>query len=290
MNSIASAVRSVRQDEFTSNEAQPLSGQVLEESSPLAADGAVRALWLAYRTHRDLKVREELILHYAPLVSVIANKMALKLPSSVEAADLVSYGMFGLIDAIDKFDIEREIKFETYASTRIRGAIIDEMRAVDWVPRSVRTKARAYDVAYLELEAQLHRAPTNSELAAKLDMTAKELRQVQWQLSSTNMVALDEVVGTGERLEMISAIESVQRITVVDPAHSYDERESREILGRVIDQLNEREKIIVSLYYFKGMTLAEIGRSLGVTESRVSQMHSALLVRLRRQLLAAQEG
>ncbi|WP_435299814.1 FliA/WhiG family RNA polymerase sigma factor [Timonella sp. A28] len=245
-------------------------------------------LWSAYAHDPCPKTREALILRYAPLVSLIANKVGMRLPSTVESADLVSYGMFGLIDAIDKFDSGRDIKFETYASTRIRGAILDELRAVDWIPRSVRSKARAYDRAYVDLESRLHRAPTNDELAGELGMNDKELRQVQWQLSSTNMVALDEVVGTGERLEMISAIESVQRITSVDPAHTFEEKESREILGQVVDQLNEREKIIVSLYYFKGMTLSQIGSLLGVTESRVSQMHSAVLVRMRKQILAAQ--
>jgi RNA polymerase sigma factor for flagellar operon FliA len=219
---------------------------------------------------------------------LIAHKVGSKLPSSVEAADLVSYGTFGLIDAIDKFDPSLDIKFETYASTRIRGAILDQLRAFDWIPRSVRAKARAYDRAYLEIEAEKHRVPTNEELASRLEISDKELRQIQWQLSSTNLVALDEVVGTGERLELISAIESVQRATTVDPALAFDQQEGREILGRIIDLLNEREKIVISLYYFKGSTLAEIGRALGVSESRVSQMHSSILVRLRTSLAVAE--
>ncbi|WP_313279944.1 FliA/WhiG family RNA polymerase sigma factor [Timonella senegalensis] len=291
MESISPVATTARQGEFSSITTErftrkrgndPVTAAVREEAN--------RALWEGYYDDPTPQIREALILAYVPLVASIANKMALKFPNSVESSDLVSYGMFGLIDAIDKFDVSREIKFETYASTRIRGAIIDEMRAIDWVPRSVRSKARAYDSAYIELEASLHRAPTNPELATKLEITDKELRNIQWQLSSTNMVALDEIVGAGERLELISAIESVQRITAVDPAHAFEERESREILGRVIDQLNEREKIIVSLYYFKGMTLAEIGRTLGVTESRVSQMHSALIIRLRRQILEVSQG
>lgn len=254
----------------------------------LAREQVLAGVWSAYHAAPCAHLREKLILAYAPLVTLIANKVGSRLPSSVESADLVSYGMFGLIDAIDKFQTDREVKFETYASTRIRGAILDELRAADWVPRSVRAKARAYDRAYLDLEATLHRVPTNHELAQKLEITDKELRQIQWQLSSTNLVALDEVVGTGERLELISAIESVQRITAVDPAQAFDQKEGQEILGSVIDKLNEREKIVVSLYYFKGCTLAEIGKALGVSESRVSQMHSAVLQRLRAQLLQAQ--
>lgn len=251
-------------------------------------DQVLRAVWDEYRTEPCQHLRERLILAYAPLVTLIANKVGSRLPSSVESADLVSYGMFGLIDAIDKFQTDREVKFETYASTRIRGAILDELRAADWIPRSVRAKARAYDKAYVELESTLHRVPTNEELAQRLEISDKELRQIQWQLSSTNLVALDEVVGTGERLELISAIESVQRITAVDPAQAFDQKEGREILGSVIDKLNDREKIVVSLYYFKGCTLAEIGKALGVSESRVSQMHSSVLQRLRTQLVTAQ--
>ncbi len=250
--------------------------------------GAVALMWERYAVSACVHLREELILLYAPLVSLIAHKVGSKLPSSVEVADLVSYGTFGLIDAIDKFDPSLDIKFETYASTRIRGAILDQLRAFDWIPRSVRAKARAYDRAYLEIEAEKHRVPTNEELASRLEISDKELRQIQWQLSSTNLVALDEVVGTGERLELISAIESVQRATTIDPALAFDQQEGREILGRIIDLLNEREKIVISLYYFKGSTLAEIGRALGVSESRVSQMHSSILVRLRTSLAVAE--
>lgn len=260
---------------------EELSGQALP-------DNGVAQLWSRYAESKCIHIREELILMYSPLVSLIAHKVGAKLPASVESADLVSYGMFGLIDAIDKFNADREVKFETYASTRIRGAILDQLRAFDWIPRSVRAKARAYDRAYLDLEARLHRVPCSDEIAAAMEISTKELRQIQWQLSSANLVALDEVVGTGERLEMISAIESVQRATTVDPAQVYDQQESREILGNVIDMLNEREKIVITLYYFKGLTLAEIGRALGVSESRVSQMHSAILGRLRSNLRTAE--
>lgn len=241
-------------------------------------------LWESYRASGCDHLREELILLYAPLVTLIAHKVGAKLPNSVEAADLVSYGMFGLIDAIDKYNVDREVKFETYASTRIRGSILDQLRAVDWVPRSVRSKAKAYDRAYIELEATLFRAPTTAELAERMEITAKELHQIQWQLSAANLVALDEVVGTGERLELISAIESVQRATTVDPAAVLDQQVGRALLASAIDSLNDREKIVVSLYYFKGRTLSEIGQILGVSESRVSQMHSTILTRLRASL------
>lgn len=261
---------------------------VEDELGQALPDEAVALLWARYGESKCDHIREELILMYSPLVSLIAHKVGAKLPSSVEAADLVSYGMFGLIDAIDKFNCEREVKFETYASTRIRGAILDQLRAFDWIPRSVRAKARAYDRAYLDLESKLHRVPTSDELATSMEISSKELRQIQWQLSSTNLVALDEVVGTGERLEMISAIESVQRATAVDPAQVFDQQEGREILGHVIDMLNEREKIVITLYYFKGLTLSEIGRALGVSESRVSQMHSTILGRLRTNLRSAE--
>ncbi len=259
---------------------------VAEPSDNTNYPRTVRQLWDAYKANPTALGREELILHYAPLVTMIAGRVGMKLPNTVEAADLVSYGMFGLIDAIDKFDPSRDIKFETYASTRVRGAIIDELRALDWIPRSVRSRAREYDRACEHLENTLHREPTSGEIAQHLGVPEKDVWQLQWQVSSGHVIALDEVVSTGDRVDQISAMDSVQETLAVDPAQSFAQGEMREILAQAVDHLNERERAVVTLYYFRSMTLSEIGKLLGVTESRVSQMHSAIIVKLRKQLIA----
>jgi RNA polymerase sigma factor for flagellar operon FliA len=193
--------------------------------------------------------------------------------------------MFGLIDAIEKYELDRAVKFETYASARIRGAIIDELRAMDWVPRSVRTKARAVDRAYAELESELHRTPSEVEVAGRLELGVGELRAVFTQLSTVNVVALDELIGSGsERSDQVTLIDMLGDSRTPDPAGSFEVQETKFLLARAIEQLGEREKIVLVLYYYEGMTLAEIGRVLGVTESRISQMHTAAMLRLRAKL------
>ena len=242
----------------------------------------VRPLWIAFKEEDDRAAREALILHYAPLVNMVAGRVGAGLPSSVDQSDLVSYGMFGLIDAIEKFALDRAVKFETYASSRIRGAIIDELRAIDWVPRSVRTKARAVDRAFAELEAELRRAPTEQEVASRLSMPVEELRAIFTQLSTVNVAALDELLGAGgERGDSLSLIDTLEDPGAVDPAGSVETHETKVLLARAIERLGERDKIVLVLYYYENMTLAEIGRVLGVTESRISQMHTAAMLRLR---------
>lgn len=245
----------------------------------------IEAAWREFKDTGDRLLRERLILHYAPLVTAVASRVGMRLPSTVEQADLVSYGMFGLIDAIEKYALDRAVKFETYASARIRGAIIDELRAMDWIPRSVRTKARAVDRAYAELEGELHRTPSESEVAGRLEMGVGELRGVFTQLSTVNVVALDELLGAGpERSDKVSLVDTLGDHRAQDPAGSFEAQETKFLLARAIEQLGEREKIVLVLYYYEGMTLAEIGRVLGVTESRISQMHTAAMLRLRTKL------
>ena len=242
--------------------------------------------WADYKVSACPSRREQLILHFAPLVSIVASKVAMRLPASVEHADLVSYGMFGLIDAIEKFEPSREIKFETYASTRIRGAIIDELRSADWVPRLVRSKARALDRASAELEAELHRAPTEVELAARLEIPIAELRSIYTQISTTNLIALDELLNVGaDRGDQVPLLDKLQVGRPDDPASNFEEKETRFLLARALELLTDREKIVVVLYYYERMTLLEIGQVLGVTESRISQMHTAAMLRLRRFLV-----
>nr|WP_299033983.1 RNA polymerase sigma factor WhiG [uncultured Pseudokineococcus sp.] len=248
------------------------------------AEAAVRELWVRFKTTGDAAVRERLILHYSPLVKFVAGRVGVGLPSNVEQADLVSYGVFGLIDAIEKYDLERAIKFETYAIQRIRGAIIDELRALDWIPRSVRSKAREVEKTYAELEARLHRTPTEPEVAAQMDIPLKDLHHIFSQVSYVNLVALDELMSGGEKGDSLSLGETLEDTRAEDPVLAFEGEETKFLLARAIDQLSEREKIVVTLYYYENMTLAEIGRILGVTESRICQMHSKAVLQLRTKL------
>jgi RNA polymerase sigma factor for flagellar operon FliA len=235
------------------------------------------------RENSDL-AREKLILHYAPLVKYVASRVATGLPSSVEQADLVSYGMFGLIDALKKFEPGRGNKFETYAIPRIRGAIIDELRAMDWVPRSVRFKQREIEKALADLESTHKRQPTEAELAERLDLTVRELHEVINQISFVSVLALDEMVSVGaDRGEQVSLIDTLAD-RGLDPTTGMESQETRGLLAAAINSLSEREKIVVTLYYFEGLTLAEIGEILGVTESRVCQIHTKAVGGLRGQL------
>ncbi len=252
-------------------------------------ESAIAQMWAAYKSTGDLQARETLILHYAPLVTMVAARVGAGLPTSVEQSDLVSYGMFGLIDAIEKYETDRAVKFETYASSRVRGAIIDELRAIDWIPRSVRTKARAVDRAYAELEAELRRAPSEAEVAARLEIGVSDLRGVFSQLATVNVAALDEMVGAGsERGDSLSLLDTLEDPGAVDPQGSVEAQETKALLARAIERLDEREKIVLVLYYYENMTLAEIGRVLGVTESRISQMHTAAMLRVRTYLQEAE--
>ncbi|HEY7659755.1 MAG TPA: RNA polymerase sigma factor WhiG [Actinomycetota bacterium] len=229
--------------------------------------------------------RERLILHYAPLVKYVASRVATGLPASVDQADLVSYGVFGLIDALEKFDPARGNKFETYAIPRIKGAIIDELRAMDWVPRSVRFKAREIEKAYADLESMLKRAPTEHEVAERLGVSMRELHDVINQISFVQVLQLDEILSVGsDRGEQVSLLDTLAD-RGVDPTTGLEGQETRGLLAAAINSLSEREKIVVTLYYFEGLTLAEIGEILGVTESRVCQIHTKAVGQLRLQLV-----
>jgi RNA polymerase sigma factor for flagellar operon FliA len=246
----------------------------------------VDELWRAYKETSDPRLREQLILHYSPLVKYVAGRVSVGLPANVEQADFVSSGIFGLIDAIEKFDPERAIKFETYAISRIRGAIIDELRALDWIPRSIRQKARAVERAYATLEVSLRRTPGDSEVAAEMGIQIEELHGIFSQLSLANVVALDELLhAPGESGEARgSLVDTLVDNAADDPEQVAETREVRRLLARAINTLPDREKTVVSLYYYEGFTLAEIGNVLGVTESRVSQIHTKAVLQLRAKL------
>ena len=252
---------------------------------PSAAPGTLDELWRSYKATGDERLREQLILHYSPLVKYVAGRVSVGLPSNVEQADFVSSGIFGLIDAIEKFDPDRSIKFETYAIARIRGAMIDELRALDWIPRSVRQKARAVERAYGALEASLHRTPTEGEVAAELGIPLEELHGVFGQMSLANVVALDDLLHVGnESGERLSLVDTLADTAADNPVEVAEDRELRRLLARAINTLPDREKTVVTLYYYEGLTLAEIGQVLGVTESRVSQIHTKSVLQLRAKL------
>jgi RNA polymerase sigma factor for flagellar operon FliA len=247
----------------------------------------VEGLWAAYKASAGRDTRDRLILHYSPLVKYVAGRVAVGLPQNVEQADLVSYGIFGLIDAIDKFDPSRGFKFETYAIARIKGAILDELRSIDWVPRSVRAKSRAIEKAYAKLEGELHRTPTDEELATELTMSEDQLQSTLNQISFIGLVALDEMLSGGDRGDSMTLGDTVAD-SKEGPSAAYEVEEMRHILADAINRMPEREKIVLTLYYYEGLTLAEIGQVLGVTESRVCQIHTKAVLQLRSRLAASE--
>jgi len=261
--------------------------QVDAGTEKVVEEARVRALWEDFKASGSPAARDQLILKYSPLVRYVAGRVGVGLPPNVEQADLVSYGIFGLIDAIEKFDLERAIKFETYALSRIRGAIIDELRSMDWIPRSVRSKAREVERTYAELETELHRTPTEPEVAARMGIPLRDLHSIFSQVSYVNVVALDELLGGGgggDKGEGMSLGDTLKDTKAVDPVMAFEGEETKFLLARAIDQLPEREKIVVTLYYYEGLTLAEIGSVLGVTESRICQMHTKAVLQLRGRL------
>jgi RNA polymerase sigma factor for flagellar operon FliA len=254
----------------------------------LAEENAIAELWKEFKASGDEAQRERLILHYSPLVKYVAGRVGVGLPSNIEQSDLVSYGIFGLIDAIEKFDLSRAIKFETYAISRIKGAIIDELRSLDWIPRSVRGKARDVERAYASLEAKLHRTPTEPEVAAEMGIKLSDLHAIFGQVSYVNVVALDELLSVnGERGDKVSLVDTLEDTKAEDPVRAFESQETKHLLARAINMLPEREKIVVTLYYYEGLTLAEIGQVLGVTESRVCQIHTKAVLQLRSRISAA---
>ncbi len=222
---------------------------------------------------------------YSPLVKYVAGRMSSGLPAHVEEADLISYGLGGLISAIERFELEREIKFETYAITRIRGAIIDELRTLDWVPRSVRARAREIERVNMKLEAKLQRAPTDEEMSGALEMSMEEFHEALLQISNSTIVALDELWSVSDSSgDQVSLLDTLPDRGAPDPQALVDQGELRDRIADAIAALPEREKLVIALYYYENLTLREIGEVLGVTESRVSQLHTKAVLRLRSKL------
>lgn len=237
--------------------------------------------WERWFDTRDMVARDRLIEHYSPLVKFVAGRIGAGLPSSVDPGDLVSAGVFGLIDAVERFDPERGVKFETFAVPRIRGAVFDGLRSLDWVPRSVRSRAREVETAYSELEARLGRAPTDEELAGHLRISSAEFQKWLSSIASTTVGPLDRALAAGAEPRSLAGE------TPESPGALVEESDLRRLVRQEVMRLPEREKLVMSFYYDEGLTLAEIGSVLGVTESRVSQIHTKAVLHLRARLAAA---
>lgn len=236
--------------------------------------------WERFRTEHDPSAREQLIVHYSPIVKFVASRLAAGLPSSVDTGDLVSAGVFGLMDALDRFEPDRGAKFETFAIPRVRGAVLDGLRQLDWVPRSVRRKSRAVEGAIATLESTLHRTPTDDEIAAELDISPTELHRWLAGIAVGNVGPLEHLMATGRGEVTVSTTDGT-------PGAAMEERELRHAMRAEVRRLPERERTVIALYYGEGLTLHEIGDVLGVTESRVSQIHTKAVLVLRSRLNAA---
>lgn len=237
-------------------------------------------LWSEYQKKPTQEIREQLILAYAQLVKLVAGRLSMYLGHNVEFDDLVSYGIFGLIDAIDKFDMTKNVKFETYASLRIRGAILDQIRKMDWIPRTVRQRQRKIDEAIKQVEMRTGKAATDEEIAIELGITGDELTGWQSQLKVTNVVSLSEFEEAGQE----PTFESGNNSRFAQPEEVIEEQELKQKLVEALDLLTEKERRVIELYYYEDLTLKEISLVLEVSESRVSQLHTKALLKMRKKM------
>ena len=242
-------------------------------------------LWEKYSQKQDSETREALIIEYVPLVKLVSGRLSMYLGYTVEYEDLVSYGIFGLIDAIDKFDYRKGIKFETYASLRIRGAILDQIRKMDWIPRSVRQKQRQIDAAITKLESAEDKTATDEEIAKELDISLEEYYVWQGQTKVTGIASIDEFVEQGIEVRAFDN----QKYADNEPEKVYEKEELKNLLKESLDKLTEKDRMVVVLYYYEELTLKEISSVLEVSESRVSQLHTKALQKMK-QILGSQYG
>ncbi len=241
-------------------------------------------LWEKYIKTKDQMVRDYFVIKYAPLVKYVAGKVSMGMPQNIEFDDLVSYGIFGLIDAITKFDPARGIKFKTYAMTRIRGAIFDELRSIDWIPRSIRQKAKQVEQVISELENKLGRTVEDEEIAKEMGISNEELQSLLNKLSGTSMLSLNDIWYLGEDNDELSILETLEAPENMNPDILIEKEEIRDYIIDAIKKLPDKEKKVIVLYYYEDLTLKEIGQVLEVTESRVSQLHTKAIMRLRGRL------
>lgn len=254
------------------------------------ADKTEEELWQLYRETGDSEVRDTLVRQYAPLVKYVAGKVAVGMPHNVEFDDLVGYGVFGLLDAVEKYDPNKHVKFKTYAVTRIRGAIFDELRSIDWVPRSVRQKTREVEETVQRLEASLGRAASDEEIANELGISVKDLEKTMLKISGTSILSLNDVWYTGEDNDKVSIADSIESPHSLNPDRIVEKDEIKRVIVDAIYELPEKEKKVLVLYYYEDLTLKEIGQVLEVTESRVSQLHTKAIMRLRAKLTNIKKG
>lgn len=256
----------------------------------LLQDKSEAELWTLFKENRDPKIRDMFVKQYAPLVKYVAGKVAMGMPHNVEFDDLVGFGVFGLFDAIKKFDPDKHVKFKTYAVTRIRGAIFDELRSIDWVPRSVRQKTREIEDTIHRLESTLGRAASDQELANEMRMTTKEFQKTMMKISGTSILSLNDVWYTGDDNDKVSIVDSIESPSSLNPDIIVEKGEIKRVIIQAITELPEKEKKVLVLYYYEDLTLKEIGKILEVTESRISQLHTKAIMRLRSKLTNIKKG
>lgn len=235
-------------------------------------------LWEEFLKKPTPELREQIIIEYAPLVKIVAGRLSMYLGYNVEYDDLVGYGIFGLIDAIDKFDLNKEVKFETYASLRIRGSILDQIRKMDWIPRTVRQKQKRLDEAIKKIEAQTGRSAQEEEIAEELGVSSDELLSWQSQLKVTNLISLNEYVDQG----MEPVMDASANVQFMQPEDAVAEEELKKVLAQSMEHLTEKEQRVITLYYYEDLTLKEISNILAVSESRVSQLHTKALGKMKK--------
>lgn len=245
-------------------------------------DAGKKKLWEEYANTKSSEIREKIILEYAPLVKVVAGRLSMYLGYNVEYEDLVSYGIFGLIDAIDKFDCLKDVKFETYASLRIRGAILDQIRKMDWIPRTIRQKQKRIDSAIKEIEAKYGRSATDEEIAEILGITDEEYLEWQSQMKITNVVSLNEFLEQGS--EVPNEASNTRSAAFDSPEEILERDELKKMLAQALELLTEKERKVIVLYYYEDLTLKEISNILEVSESRISQLHTRALQKMRGKL------
>ncbi|GHU47151.1 RNA polymerase sigma factor WhiG [Spirochaetia bacterium] len=246
--------------------------------------------WKEYRKTKSPAIREAFIKQYAPLVKYVAGKVAVGMPHNVEFDDLVGFGVFGLLDAIEKFDPEKNVKFKTYAVTRIRGAIFDELRSIDWVPRSVRQKTREIEETIGSLEAQLGRTATDSEIAGSLGVSESDYLKTMMKISGTSVLSLNDMWFSGDENDKVSIGDSIEAPSSLNPDVIVEKEEIRKLIIQFIRDLPEKEQKILAAYYYEEATLKEIGKVLEITESRVSQLHTKAITHLRAKLTNMRKG
>ena len=260
-----------------------MANQILDENEEAE-------LWHEYKKSKSVAIRDRLIRQYMPLVKWVAGRVSTGMPDSVEFDDLVGFGQFGLLDAINKYDPEKNVKFKTYAVTRIRGSMIDELRVLDWVPRSVRQKAREIEDAIVDVESRLGRPASDAEIAASMGISEEEFQQTVMRVSGTSVLSLDDVWYSGDDSDHVSIGDSIESPASYNPDVIVEREEIRRVIIESIKELPEKEKMVLVLYYHEDLTFKEIGQVLNVSESRISQLHSKANLRLRAKLTNIRKG